>query len=217
MRVGVIFFVCVLLMVVPAYSATMYVRDDLQVMVRTDPNAKRKIVATPTSGTPVEVLEESSDGWSKVRLPDKKEGWVLTYLLSSGPPNEGVIAKLKRENEALKQRMKSLIEENPNLRTERDGLQKAFSECSETLENVQSAYETLKSESSEFLALKASYEKISKEAADRTRRQGELEEKVRDLQNTRILRWFLVGAGVLFVGFIIGFLARRPKRRPSLL
>ncbi len=216
MKIGVPFVLCFLLMVVPAHSETMYVIDDIEVMVRTDPGARRKIVAMPTSGTRVEVLE-TKEGWSKVRLPDDEEGWMLSRYLSSGPPNKVIIASLKRENEALKQRVKTLNEENPRLKSERGDLQKALAKQTKTANVLSASYETLKKESSEFLALKASHEKVSKNLAARTQRQAELEEQVKDLQNTRTLQWFLAGAGVLFVGFIVGFMTRRPKRRPSLL
>jgi len=215
--VAVAFLLCFLLIVVPAHSETRYVRDDIQVVVRSDPGKNRKIVSTPRSGTRVEVLDKTPDGWSRVRLPDDKEGWMLSFQLSSGPPNREVIAKLKRENEALRQQGKTLIEENPRLKSERNSLQKALSKQTKTAESLKASYDTLKRGSSEFLALKASHGKVSKELAARTERQAELEEQVRDLQNTRVLRWFLAGAGVLFVGFIVGFMVRRPKRRPSLL
>ncbi|UCD87979.1 MAG: TIGR04211 family SH3 domain-containing protein [Desulfobacterales bacterium] len=216
MKLGVPFILCFLLMVLPAHSETGYVKDDIEVMVRTDPGARRKIVAMPTSGTRVEVLE-TKEGWSKVRLPDNVEGWMLSRYLSPGPPNEVIIASLKRENQALRQRVKTLNEENPRLKSERSDLQKALAKQTKTAGALSASYETLKKESSEFLALKASYEKVSKDLAERTQRQGELEEQVKDLQNTRTLRWFLAGAGVLFVGFVVGFMTRRPKRRPSLL
>jgi SH3 domain protein len=216
MKLGLPIVFCLLLMAAPVHSETRYVKDDIQVMVRTDPGARRKIVAMPMSGTRVEVLE-TEGGWSKVRLPDNNEGWMLSHYLDPGPPNKAVIATLKRENEALRQRVKTLVEENPRLKNERKNLQRALSEQTKTAEALKGSYETLKRESSEFLALKASHEKVSKDLAARTQRQGELEEKVKDLQNTRTLRWFLAGAGVLFVGFIVGFMTRRPKRRPSLL
>jgi len=216
-KFGVPFIFLFLLAVIPASAETKYIRDDIQVMVRTDPGSQRKIVAMPETGTRVEVLENSEEGWSRIRLPDDKEGWMLTRYLSPGPPNKAVIAKLTRENEALRQQAEALREENPRLKKERDELQKALSGQTENAQSLKESYETLKSESSKFLDLKASYEKVSKDLAARMQQQTELENRVKDLQNTRILRWFLAGAGVLFVGFIIGFMARRPKRRPSLL
>lgn len=206
-----------LLTVIPAHAASKHVKDEIKVMVRSDPGTNRKIVAMPTSGTRVEVLEDTEDGWTRVRLPDGIEGWMLTHYLSAGLSNKEVIAKLKRENQALKGQAKTLVEENPRLKSEQKELQKALAEQTRTAKGLRDSYETLKKGSSQFLALKASHERASKELAERTQRQTELEERVKDLQNTRTLRWFLAGAAVLLLGLIIGYMSRRPKRRPSLL
>jgi SH3 domain protein len=206
-----------LVMVIPAHAVSKYIKDDIKVMVRSDPATNRKIVAMPTSGTRVEVLEDTEDGWSKVRLPDGKEGWMLSHYLGTGLSNKEIIAKLERENEALKGQAKSLVEENPRLKSEQKDLQKALAEQTQSAEQLREAYETLKKGSSQYLALKASYDRASKELAERTQRQTELEERVKDLQNTRTLRWFLSGAAVLLLGLIIGYMSRRPKKRPSLL
>jgi SH3 domain protein len=217
MKAAILLFLSLLLLVVPVQAATMYVTDEIPVMVRHEPGPNRKIMAMPNTGTRVEVLEQKEDGWSRVRLPDGKEGWTLTRYLVKGPSKQEVIATLQRENEALKGKSETLIEENPRLKTERTELQKALSEQTQTAESLKQSYETLKRESSKFLALKASYEKASYDLAESTQRQAELEEEVQALRNNKILRWFLAGGAVLLVGMIIGFMSRRPKRRPSLL
>jgi SH3 domain protein len=217
MKAVIPLFLSLLLLVIPAHAATMYVTDEIPVMVRQNPGPNRKIVAMPNVGTRLEVLENKEDGWSKVRLPDGKEGWTLTRYLTKGPSKQVIIDTLQRENKALKGKSKTLVEENPRLKTERDELQKALSEQTRTAENLKQSYETLKRESSKFLALKASYEKASHDLAESTKRQAELEEEVNALRNNKILKWFLAGAAVLVVGIIIGFISRRPKRRPTLL
>jgi SH3 domain protein len=217
MKAVIPLFLGLLILVVPAHAATMYVTDEIPVMVRHEPGANRKIVAMPNTGTRVEVLENKEDGWSRVRLPDGKEGWTLTRYLTKGPSKQVIIDRLQRENKALREKSKTLAEENPHLKTERTELQKALSEQTRTADNLKQSYETLKRESSKFLALKASYEKASHDLAESTKRQAELEEEVKALRNNRLLKWFLAGAAVLLVGVIIGFMSRRPKRRPTLL
>ena len=204
-------------MVIPAHSETMYITDEIRVMLRSDPGMDYRIIAMPNSGTQVEMLEELENGWSKVRLPNEKEGWLLTRYLGSGPPSKEVIAKLKNKNEVLRQQAKTLIEENVRLKREGNDFQKALSKQTKTAETLKKSYETLKSGSSEYLSLKASYDKASEDLATKTKRQAELEEELRSLQETQTLHWFLGGAAVLFVGLIVGFMARRPRRRPSLL
>jgi SH3 domain protein len=217
MKLGALFFFYFFLMVIPAHSETSYITNDIRVMLRSDAGMDRRIIAMPKSGAQVEVLEKLENGWSKVRLPNEKEGGLLTRYLGPGPPGKQVIAKLKSENEVLRQQAKTLVEENVRLKRERKDFEKALSKQTNTAETLRKSYETLKSGSSEFLSLKASYEKASKDLATKTKRQAELEEELRALQESQTLRWFVGGAAVLFVGLIIGFMARRPRRRPSLL
>jgi SH3 domain protein len=217
MRLSVLFSLCFFLMVNPAHSETKYITDEIRVMVRSDPGGDRRIIAMPMSGTRVEVLKQSEDGWSKVRLPNEKEGWLLTRYLSQGLPSKEVVAKLKSENEVLRQRAKTLTEENGRLKKERSDFQNALSKQTKTANTLKDSYETLKKGSSEYLSLKASYEKASEDLATKTKRQAELEEELKALQKSQTLQWFLGGAGVLFVGLIVGFMSRRPRRRPSLL
>jgi SH3 domain protein len=217
MRLSVLFSLCFFLMVSPAHSESTYITDEIRVMVRSDAGGDRKIIAMPMSGTRVEVLEQSEDGWSKVRLPNEKEGWLLTRYLSQGLPSKEVVAKLKSENEGLRQRAKTLTEENSRLKKERNDFHEALSNQTKTANTLKESYETLKKGSSEYLSLKASYEKASKDLSIKTKRQAELEEELKALQKSQTLQWFLGGAGVLFVGLIVGYMSRRPRRRPSLL
>ena len=211
-----LFLACFLLVVTAAYGETMYVTDVIEIMVRTGPELKHKIIAMPKSGTPVEVLEVVDD-WSRVKLPRDREGWLLTQFLVPGPPSKTLIAQLRRQNEALTRRTDILAEENARLKTERKELEKTLSEQTGTAKALGKSYETLRSESKNFLALKASYEKATQELAAKTKQVAELEKELKALRNSQALHWFLGGAGVIFVGFIIGFLSRRSRRRPPLL
>ena len=204
-------------MVIPAHSETMYITDDIRVMVRSDAGMDRRIIAMPKSGAQVEVLEALENGWSRVRLPDEKEGWVLSRYLTPGPPSKDIIAKLKSENEVLSRQVKTLTDEKLRLKQERNDLQQALSKQTKNADTLKNSYESLRKGSSEYLSLKASYDKAFKDLATKTKRQAELEEELKALQESETLQWFLGGAAVLFVGLIVGFMARRPKRRPSLL
>lgn len=216
MRAAVLFLACFFLTVTSARSEMMYVTDVIEVMVRTAPNIEHKIIAMPTSGTKVEVLEVL-DEWTRVRLPNEKEGWMLSRYLASGPPSKEVITKLERENHDLRLRAKALSERNARLKKERKELETALSKRTQTAQALKKAYETLMGGSKDFLALKASYEKASEELATKNKQVRELEKEVEDLRQSQTLQWFLAGASVILVGFIIGYASRRSKRRPSLL
>ena len=50
-----------------------------------------------------------------------------------------------------------------------------------------------------------------------TQKALELDNEVEKLHWNQNVRWFLSGAGVLLLGFIIGFSTKRQRRRSSLL
>ncbi len=217
MKSCILFCLCFILLVTPAYSKTMYITEDLHVMVRTKPGKRDRIIAMPESGTQVEVLKKSKNGWSRVRLANKKEGWMLTRYLTPGPPSKMVVAKLSTEYEVLKQRVTSLIEENTLLKAEQNDLREALAEQTRGAGALRKSYQELESSSSDVLSLKASHKKASEDLAKRTKRLAELEEKIKGLEKNQNIRWFMGGAAVLLIGLLIGFMARRSKRRSSLL
>ena len=196
---------------------TRYVTENLSVMVRTGPDLNRKIIAMPKSGTPLEILEGLNEEWVRVRLPNEKEGWMMSQFLVSGPPSKQVIGRLQKENSTLSLQAKNLAEENARLTKERKELENALSKQTKRADSLGESYEVLKSGSKEYLALKASYEKASQDLASKTKQAGELKKEVESLRNGQTLRWFIAGASVILVGFIIGYASRRPKRRSSLL
>ena len=197
-------------------AETMYVTDVLRLTLRTGKSTEHKIIAVIESGQNVEVLE-SGEEWSRVRMADGKEGWVLTRYLT---PRETYNVKLKRLEDKHKNLMAqaaSLLEENTKLNSENKKLKAAFQQNEKAFNKIQGDFESLKSESAEFIKLRTNYKKISKELDEKSQRLTELEEQISRLQLYHYIKWFLVGAGVLLIGFIIGFSAKRQRRRPSLL
>jgi SH3 domain protein len=83
MRVRFIVWSC-LLFTVAAHGQTRYVSDKLSVELRRGPSTEYLILRNLDSGSAVEVLEQNSEGYSRVRVPDQgTEGWVLTRFLST--------------------------------------------------------------------------------------------------------------------------------------
>ena len=198
------------------FAETMYVTDVLRLTLRTGKSTEHKIIAVIESGQKVEILE-SGEEWSSVRMADGKEGWVLTRYLT---PRETYNVKLKRLEDKHKNLMAqaaSLLEENTKLNSENKKLKAAFQQNEKAFNKIQGDFESLKSESAEFIKLRTNYKKISKELNEKSQRLTDLEEQISRLQLYHYIKWFLVGAGVLLIGFIIGFSAKRQRRRSSLL
>ena len=221
MKSMILFFSCFFLAATVAYGETKYVTDVFDVMVRTGPDLSHKIIAMPKSGTQLEILEmpdEQEDSeWAAVRLPNGKEGWILSQYLIFGPPKKELIARLQKENDSLTQKEEVLVKENRRLKQEQKEVKKALTLQTKRANTLEQSYEKLKSESKNFLALKGSHEKASQELDTKTNQVEKLKKELDALQNNQTLWWFIAGASIILVGFLIGYLSRRPKRRPSLL
>jgi SH3 domain protein len=152
-----------------------------------------------------------------VRRADGKDGWVLSRFLTSKKPNRMILEGLIKKNKVLVDQNESLLREHSELKEKSKELEVGFADKQKELQKAVDAYETLKRESAEFLKLKSSYAKSKKNQNDMVKKTGKMEEELNYLRTQHIFKWFLVGAGVLLLGFIIGFSARRSRRRPSLL
>ena len=73
----------------PMWTATAtaenaWVRGGIRLNLRTEPGTKFRILGVITTGEGVEVLERIED-WTRIRLPDGKEGWIPDGYLQSEP------------------------------------------------------------------------------------------------------------------------------------
>ena len=205
-----------LIFTLSAQAESMYVTDVIKVDLRTGPSISHKIIKMVESGEKIELIEPGPD-WSLVRLNDGKEGWILNRYMISDETSKIKLVKLEPEYSTLKAKVNSIFEENSELKTENKKLGSEFSDTKKDLERIRNDYEALKAESAEFLTLQSKFEKVSKQLSEQTQKSNELEKKVSELEVSYYIKWFLTGSGVLFVGFVVGLIAKRQRRQPSLL
>jgi SH3 domain protein len=194
----------------------MYVSDILKLTLRTGPSIENKIISVLESGQMMEVVEWG-DEWSRVQLPNGKEGWVLSRYLTTHETNNIKLQRLEAKHKNLMIQSAELLEENNRLKEENKRFSTEFKTNQKQLTKTQSDYEALKAESAEFLTLKTNYERAASQLAEQTAKAKQLEEQLSSLEMNAYIKWFLAGSGVLIVGFLIGFSTKRQRRRPALL
>lgn len=170
-----------------AQNQRFYVTDEVKLTVRSGPGMDRKILSIIGSGDVVEVFEESEE-WSRVQLLNGKEGWVLTRYLTSQKPHRLVLEELQGKHESAVTQAATLSEESQQLKA-----------ANETLRNRVQSLET------ELEALKTDHEALRK-TADASR------EEIR-----KYMVFFVSGAGILFVGILLGLFTRKPRRKSMLV
>ncbi|MBN1240378.1 MAG: TIGR04211 family SH3 domain-containing protein [Gammaproteobacteria bacterium] len=208
-------FVCLFLASWAAFGQTRYVSDDIPVTLRTGPSLDNRIVRNLSAGTRVDVLGEDEDaGYSRVRVAsDGTEGWILTRYLAAQPIARERLAAAERELAAARARVgeletevASLTEDLRQTRQELEAAMSANSEATSELRDVRNA-------SANAIALRDQNEELRRRLAENDQQISRLTMENRELESDGRQSWFMVGAGVLFGGILIGLIAPSFKRK----
>jgi SH3 domain protein len=216
MRHALVLGIFLLMLPATLFAETRYVSEIKEITLRTGPGAEYKIISMVRSGTPMTVLEET-EKWTQVQLANDKEGWVLKQYLQTEVPDAILLANLQKKHDSLTAEADTLRDENRDLKERVAALSANLETCRGEFGSLNTAHETLKTESSEFLELQTRHKSTEKELATQTEKANRLENELADLINDKRLKWFLLGAGVLIVGMVIGFITKPQRRRSSLL
>lgn len=177
-----------------AFSETKYVTDEFEIMLRTGQSTKHEIVRQIKSGTPLQVLQES-EGYSRVRMQNGREGWVLSRYLMNEPSGRERLARLEKRFETLKTKFDQAVAQ------EKAAMQKEIQQLKDIAKRpleLQRENDRLKSQ----LALeKQRFDKLAAESEL-------LKSPMKDRE------WFTRGAIVVIVSMIFGIvLTRIPWQR----
>lgn len=215
----------------PAAAETRYVVDELVITLRLGKSTDHKILKNLKTGTPLEVLEDDDKTYIKVRTPDGLEGYVLRQYVSPEIPKKQIIEKLEGLNTSLQKKISSLETAKSNLEKQLKTIEKnynqEFSEISaasaDMKQKIEQALENERIAAEKYTALLAQAENVVEIAAERDQllqKNIKLEADVTlltnendELSDSRIIKWFLAGGGVLFFGWIIGKISRKKRSR----
>ena len=197
----------VLLAAAPALAQeTLYVTDQLRITVRSGPSTGNKVIAMADTGNPLVLLSTKADGWSQVRMADGKEGWVLTRFLQKERPAKLVLAELDPANKDQANRLELTQQEN-------QALKKDLSETQAKLAELQARYDKLSTDAADVMALKDRHQKLQAQFEAQSKQNTELVVENKSLKFSSNLKWFLAGAGVLIIGWLMGLALHRRKKR----
>jgi len=198
-----------------AHAETMYVSDVLKLTVREGKGTGEKIIAVIQSGQRVDV-QQIEDEWALVLFDDGKEGWVLSRFLTSKITNNVKLKWLQKKHKTLTVQAAALLEENAKLKKEKKEIDSSLEKADKSVEELNKSYNTLKTESADYIKLKSKFQKTASQLAEYAEKSERLEKELTKLEFRQTIRWLLTGAGVLLLGFLMGFSSRSQRRRPTL-
>ncbi len=196
-----------LLAVAPAMAQdTLYVTDQTRITVRSGPSIGNKVIASAQTGDKLILLGSKPDGWSLVRLDNGKEGWVLSRFLIKERPAILRLAELDPGNKDQASRMETLHNDNQRLAAQ-------LRETEAKLSDLQTRFDKLSAESADVVALKGRYQKLQAQFEEQSKQNTELVVENKSLKFSDNLKWFMAGAAVLIVGWLMGLALHRRKKR----
>ena len=204
----------VLGLVSTAMAETLYVSDRLEIQMRTGKGTQFRILRMLPSGTALEILEvDREDGYSRVRTASGVEGWVLSRFLMQGraardqlADAEKKLARLELENRKLSASLEDLQKTKGSIDTEREQLVKENRKLSQELEEIRRA-------ASSALAIDAENKDLKSRIVAYERQAQSLQQENEGLKDRTARDWFMVGAGVVILGMIIGLIIPRIRWR----
>jgi len=148
-----------------------------------------------------------------VRTPSGVEGWVLSRFLMQGraardqlADAEKKLARLELENRKLSASLEDVQKTKGSIDTEREQLVKENRKLSQELEEIRRA-------ASSALAIDAENKELKSRIVAYERQAQSLQQENEGLKDRTARDWFMVGAGVVILGMIIGLIIPRIRWR----
>ncbi len=196
-----------LLLALAAHAETVYVTDNLNLSLRSEPNNDAKVVKLVATGTPLIVVgEKNKAGFTRVKLSNGIEGYIQTRQTQKEPP-------AREQMESLNKTIKSLQAENLGLKAElkvaKDSITPGTTlEKSLAIErdNLSLELGELKKASSNVIELKNERDELQERVVNSERELEQLRRENQALKDTSNQDWFLYGGILSIFSVILGFI-----------
>lgn len=193
-----------------AAASKAYVTDQFRISLRRGPTIENKILRFLPSGSPVEVIQKTDEGWTEVKTlsPDEKQitGWILSRYIIHRLPYQNQTNILRDENIDLKQKINLIQEELDHKNALVEQLTKDINTTKNQLDISEKNFNDLKNNSKNFFKLKGEFEELNSKYTKA------LEEN-KSIELKRYHQWMAVGAAILVFGYLFGFLGGRREKK----
>ena len=199
------------------WAKTAYIIDFTNVNFRSGPSTEHRVIATLSSGHPLEILG-TEGSWSHVSFKENedsiKEGWILSRYLMTRLPWELKAQSLISENTTLKEKLapsEKMLEENI---LNEQNLKIKLQDSIEEFDKVRQELKSIKEGAAEYLDLKEKHGIMQAQLKKIQKENKELTEGYNKLESSQRIKWFIAGGIVLICGLFIG-LSLGGRRRHS--
>lgn len=210
----VFFFVVVLLLAKPAFPDVRFVTDQVKITLRTGESTEHKVMQMLPSGSPLEVLSSNAEtGYSYVRTEAGDTGYVLTRLLIETPSARQRLAAAEQRLAELQQEPEKLASKLVALQTQYDALKADYEKAENDNRSLTVQLEEIRSVATNAVNIADERNMLRKRVAALNGEVGELKLDNQDLRNQSERKWFMMGAGAIIIGILLGLILPRLRLR----
>lgn len=202
----------------PALAETRYVIDQTEINMRRGESTRYKIIDRLKSGEAVEELSTNkATGYSRIRNEKGTIGYVLTRQLQDEPAARDQLAAMEARLAELQQAPDQLAAKLTKLQAAHDSLETDHEELAGERDRLEQELASIRQASANVVRITEERSELRKSVADLTRDVADLQQENLDLKNQTTQRWFMIGAGVLAGGILLGLILPhlRLRRRKS--
>lgn len=197
-----------------ARAETRFVTDELEIDMRSGTSLQHRILRMVPAGTVLEVLEEDqATGYTKVRTPSGAEGWILSRYLTASAPASVRLADTEKKLTELeiqsRQRMAKLSDRDKEFLNVTDELARVKDENLKLNKQLTDIQRT----ASSALAIDAENKELKNRLMQMERERETLSQENVALHDRTARDWFMIGAGVIVLGILIGLILPRIRVR----
>ncbi len=213
MRIPTLFIVLMLFAGL-AQAEVRYVSDRLEISLRSGKSTQHRILRMIPSGTRLEVLEtDKASGYSRVRTPGGKEGWVLTRYLMKVPAARDRLAEAEKRLAELELQSRQRMTRISELEAEKKELVQKVAALEQDNRKLGQQLEEIQRTAASALAIDSENKTLKARLMEMERSQQTLQQENESLRDRTARDWFMVGAGVILLGIIVGLILPRIRFR----
>jgi SH3 domain protein len=193
-------------------AAKQWVSDRLETPLRSCPSEKCRVVKVVRPGFEITQIGVTSDGWALVTAGEIK-GYLPKRYIQDTPVASQQLEGAQRQSleamqasQTLKTEMDTLKNRATTAEAEVGTLRKDNYELKQELDYV-------KTVSTQTLMINEDNRRLKSEVEALRQRNSILEQEAADVEGKNQRAWVMVGAGILFIGWLIGRFARAPRRK----
>jgi SH3 domain protein len=198
-------------------AQTWYIKPTAEIPLRRGQGTDYKILAIVSDGLAVNIVEED-ETWAKITTENGEEGWILKRYLTRDTPLDKVVTALRTENNALKEKVNSVEQQNTELQRLKTALEETLANNKSELASTTEKYRSLVEDNENVITMKNELSESRQTVTSLQQKIGAIVAENERLKASQTIKWFLAGGGTLVFGCVVGLLsAKASKKRKSSL